>query len=71
MPTSLGLSQKEAEQRLQTHGPNCLPVPKQMSFALVFLSQFKSPFIYVLLAAAAVSFILGQMNHTSAGTHIK
>ena len=60
MSTSLGLSQKEAEQRLQTHGPNCLPEPKQMSFALVFLRQFKSPFIYVLLVAAAVSYVLGQ-----------
>jgi len=57
---SPGLSQQEAQQRLQSYGPNCLPESKQLSFALIFLYQFKTPFIYVLLVAAAVSLALGQ-----------
>ena len=55
-----GLTSEEAERRLKLFGPNELPKPKSASFALVFLRQFKSPFIYVLLAAAGVSFGLGQ-----------
>ena len=55
-----GLTSEEAESRLKQFGPNELPKPKSASLALVFLRQFKSPFIYVLLAAAGVSFGLGQ-----------
>ena len=53
-----GLTQLEARQRLQKHGPNRLPEPKQPGLALIFLHQFKSPFIYVLLVAAIVSVVL-------------
>lgn len=49
-----GLTRQEAQQRLQTYGPNKLPEPRQPGLALIFLCQFKSPFIYVLLVAAIV-----------------
>ena len=55
-----GLSQAEAERRLQQYGPNLLPEPERPGLLTLFLHQFKSPFIYVLLAAALVSLALGQ-----------
>lgn len=51
-----GLSSAEAKQRLLTHGPNILPEPQASGILVVFLTQFKSPFIYVLFIAAVVSF---------------
>ena len=52
-----GLSQEEAQRRLQAYGRNELravkPVPKWRRF----LSQFQDPLIYLLLAAALVSFL--------------
>lgn len=55
-----GLSQLEAQQRLGQYGPNKLPEAKRAGLLLIFINQFKSPFIYVLLAAAAISFGIGQ-----------
>jgi len=55
------LSQFEAEHRLVKYGKNILPEKKPPSVAVVFLRQFKSPFIYVLLIATVVSFILGHI----------
>lgn len=55
-----GLTSEEAKKRLEEFGPNELPEQKPANLLLVFLVQFKSPFIYALLAAALVSFGLGQ-----------
>ncbi|PIQ82140.1 MAG: ATPase [Candidatus Omnitrophica bacterium CG11_big_fil_rev_8_21_14_0_20_64_10] len=55
-----GLSQAEAARRLQAVGLNALPQPKRPGLFLIFLRQFKSPLIYVLLAAGAVSGALGE-----------
>ncbi len=55
-----GLSQVEAQRLLLKHGPNTLPQPKRPGLLFIFVGQFKSPFIYVLLAAALVSLGLGQ-----------
>ena len=57
-----GLSEQEAAARLERHGPNRLPQPRGKTLAGVFLEQFKSPFVYLLLIAAAISLGLG---HTS------
>lgn len=51
-----GLSSQEARQRLVESGPNTLPERRTPGIPYVFFSQFKSPFIYVLLIAALVSF---------------
>lgn len=52
-----GLSQAEAQQRLEQYGPNELasapPVPKWKKF----LEQFKDPLVYLLLAATGISLI--------------
>lgn len=56
-----GLEPAEAARLLRVHGPNALPQPRQPSLAAVFLRQFLSPLIYVLLAAALVSVALGDV----------
>lgn len=53
-----GLSSHEAQARLTRYGENRLPEPKETSILVIFLRQFKSPFIYVLLLAAVVSWFL-------------
>ncbi len=53
-----GLSEREAEKRLKKFGPNKLPEPKRFTRIQIFLRQFKSPFVYLLIVAAVVSFIL-------------
>lgn len=53
-----GLSEAEARRRIKKYGENRLPEKKRFTYLGVALSQFKSPMIYVLLAAAAISFLL-------------
>jgi calcium-translocating P-type ATPase len=55
-----GLSSAEAAARLARHGRNVLPRPAPPTLAAIFLRQFASPLMYVLLAAALVSALLGQ-----------
>lgn len=50
-----GVSQDETVTRLERYGRNTLPKAKLSGLGAVFLSQFKSPLIYVLLAAAVLS----------------
>ncbi|NRP75690.1 putative cation-transporting ATPase F [Ensifer psoraleae] len=58
---SAGLGQKEAEVRLTQFGPNMLPEPQASSLFATFLRQFRSPLIYILLAATLVSLALGDV----------
>lgn len=55
-----GLSVEEAARRLQDEGPNVLPEKQPDTVAEIFLRQFKSPLIYILLAAAVTVFLLGE-----------
>jgi Ca2+-transporting ATPase len=55
-----GLSAEEADRRLKEDGPNKLPESKSESIALIFLRQFQSPLIYILLAAAFAVFVIGE-----------
>mgnify|MGYP006265889383 CR=1 FL=1 len=55
-----GLSSAEAAEKLGEFGPNRLPEPPLPGVVALFIRQFLSPFIYILLAAAIVSFALGQ-----------
>ena len=62
LKTSLnGLSEKEVKHRLKSYGLNELPKEKQKSIAEVFLSSINDPIIYVLLVAAILSFIVGEV----------
>jgi calcium-translocating P-type ATPase len=56
-----GLSFDEAAERLARYGPNRLPVPPLPGPIMIFLLQFLSPFIYILLIAAIASLMLGQL----------
>ncbi len=55
-----GLSSAEVSLRIKKYGENKLPDVKPDSLALVFLRQFQSPLIYVLIAAAGTVLLLGE-----------
>jgi Ca2+-transporting ATPase len=50
-----GISQGEAERRTKEFGPNVYQTQRQKSILLMFFLQFKSPIVYLLLFAAAVT----------------
>lgn len=56
-----GLSDAEARARLHRHGPNRLPEAKPRGPILLFVKQFASPLIYLLLGAALVSLVIGAL----------
>ena len=53
-----GLSQDEAEKRIKKYGYNKLAEEKPLGWLTILISQFKSPVIYVLLAAGLIALIL-------------
>src|SRR3989338_11280738 len=55
-----GLTKEEAAERLKEHGFNKLPEGKVDGFPIIFLRQFQSPLIYILLAASIVVFAMGE-----------
>ncbi|OYZ16018.1 MAG: haloacid dehalogenase [Bdellovibrio sp. 28-41-41] len=56
-----GLSYGEAKERLQQFGPNELPNTKKRTLLSIFLHQFLSPLIYLLLVAAGIAFFIGEV----------
>lgn len=59
--TGEGLSEGEAKLRRARYGPNQLPEPGATPLWRVILRQFANPLIYVLLAAALVSLVIGDI----------
>lgn len=59
-----GLDKFEVEKRRKHFGLNELAQEKDESLFVVFLRQFKDPFIYMLLAAGVVVGLLGEMTDT-------
>ncbi|EKE19884.1 MAG: hypothetical protein ACD_8C00092G0006 [uncultured bacterium] len=55
-----GLSFVEAKKRLLENGHNELPEAKREGYVTIFLNQFKSPLIYILLASGVVVFLMGE-----------
>jgi magnesium-transporting ATPase (P-type) len=55
-----GLSDEEAASRLAHVGPNTLPRRKPPGLIEILLRQFRSPLIYLLAIAAAVSLVIGE-----------
>ncbi len=55
-----GLSHDDANSRLEQYGRNTLPKAKLPGMGIIFLHQFKSPLIYVLLAAAVLSITIKE-----------
>jgi P-type Ca2+ transporter type 2C len=52
-----GLSKKEALKRLNKSGPNKLEKAGRKNLVLVFLKQFQNYLVYILFAAAGISFV--------------
>lgn len=57
----IGLSFKKAAERLKKYGANKLLEPKADNLAIIFLRQFQSPLIYILIAAAIIVFVMGEI----------
>ena len=53
-----GLTEVEAQSRLETAGPNVLQARRQDGAITLFLNQFKSPIVLILLFAAVMSLLL-------------
>lgn len=61
LPDIGGLTSKEAQTNLEKFGPNVLPEKPPPSDIKVFISQLKSPLVYVLIFAGAISLFLGHI----------
>lgn len=57
----MGLSEKEAEKRLKEEGENVLSEGKKSGAIMLFLGQFKDVMVMILLAATAISVLLGEI----------
>lgn len=58
--TTSGLSAREIPVRLEKYGPNLTVVHKEKSLFVILLSQLKSPIVFLLFGAAALSFAFGD-----------
>lgn len=59
-----GLDSKNLEERYKKYGYNKFSEGKKTSKLEVFLNQFKSPLIYILLIAGVITFALGKWTDT-------
>lgn len=55
-----GLASDEAERRLKTFGLNTLAHKRRLNALHIFVRQFSSPLVFILLAAAGLTTILGE-----------
>jgi Ca2+-transporting ATPase len=58
---SQGLSDTEVDKRIEEHGQNKLAAQKQKTIFAMFVEQFKSSMVVILLIAAIVSGVIGVM----------
>ena len=56
-----GLTSEEARRRLDEYGPNALPVKKPPTVWGILLQQLLHPLIFILLAAAVASLLIGEV----------
>ncbi|MEG0615251.1 MAG: HAD-IC family P-type ATPase, partial [Oscillospiraceae bacterium] len=61
MPEILGLSQEEAEKRLNLNGQNSLAKRKKSKPLKIFLGQFKDVMVVILLISTVISVFLGEI----------
>ena len=62
--SKMGLSMGEARGRIEKYGENALTEAKQKSTLQVFLSQFADLLVIILICAAVISMISGNMEST-------
>ncbi len=55
-----GLSEKEAKRRQEASGENVLAKEKPYSRLKTFISQFKTPLVYILIVAGGISLLVGE-----------
>lgn len=60
-----GLSNEEVKIRLTQYGKNILPEKQPLSSIYIFISQFKNPLVYVLLAAGVTSIVFQHLADAS------
>ena len=58
--TEKGLSQTEVDDRLEKYGPNEIKEAKKVSPIKIFIDQFKSVVIWILIIATLISASLGE-----------
>ena len=63
---SKGLADEEARHRLKEFGPNTVVSTRKASGLIIFFHQFQSPVVYLLSAAAAFAFYLGELEEGAA-----
>ena len=59
--TSQGLTSHQAQHRLAHFGPNALHIRTKATALDVFLSQLRSPLVWILIFAAIVSILAGEL----------
>ena len=59
--TENGLTTEEAARRLRENGSNVLPEARVDNLAVIFLRQFQSPLIYILLLASVAVLFIGEV----------
>ena len=62
--TSTGITTSEAEERLEKYGPNELEEKGKKSVFVIFLSQFADLLVIILIIAAVISMISGNVEST-------
>ncbi len=55
-----GLPAAQVQERRAQYGENRLPAEKRTSVGMILLNQVKSPLVYIILAAAAISLAVGE-----------
>jgi P-type Mg2+ transporter len=63
--STTGLTQGEAETRIKEYGLNALEERRQVTVLGLFLNQFRSPLVLILIFAAIVSILVGEWTDAS------
>jgi Ca2+-transporting ATPase len=61
----IGLNSEEVQRRLEVHGHNALETKTKINPLLIFINQFKSFIIYILLFAVLFSMLIGEYVDTT------
>lgn len=61
MSEYMGLTQKQAQERLKEQGENRLESAKKQSILKIFCSQFKDIMVMILLGATVISVVMGEI----------
>ncbi len=59
-----GLNEEEVKKRIERYGYNEIEKKRKKSIFSIFLNQFKSPLIYLLMFAAFISYLSGEITDT-------